>query len=104
MKYCIDWLQDYHSLFDTRWYFSPRAGCSPVLRADISPLAVLGGGVVHLEKYLQKVGRRHLGRVVLQLNCLGVARVTGAYLRTEAQEASGYKGTHALRKLKLWRR
>lgn len=58
----------------------------PVLRANVGPLPVLGGGVMHLEENLQQIGRGHLGRVVLYLNRLGMSRVTCANLTRRAHE------------------
>lgn len=59
----------------------------PVLRPNVGPLAVLGGGIVHLEEDFQQVGRRDLGRVVLHLNRLGVASLARANL--EGHERRG---------------
>lgn len=54
---------------------------SPVLRPHVGALPVLGGRVVHLEENLKQVGWRHLRRVVLELNDLGVTGVARADLR-----------------------
>lgn len=59
------------------------------MRADVVALAVLGGWIVHLEKNLQQLGRRHLARVVLELNGLGVARVPSADLHKNVSDATG---------------
>ena len=62
---------------------------SPVLRSNVGPLPVQGGGVVHLEEDLQQVGGRDLGRVVLEVDGLGVARVARADLLPEKTRQDG---------------
>lgn len=64
-----------HQLVDGRHDRGP-----PVLSADVCPLAVFGGGVMHLEEYLEQLGGGHLGRVVLYVDGFGMSRVPRANL------------------------
>lgn len=60
---------------------------SPVLRADVVPLSVFGGGVVHFEEDLEELGRRHLERIVAHL--YGFSMACGTHANLELNSMGG---------------